>query len=158
MTSEPIANRIVVRRLQEWDAASVAQALEFRGELTLTIPREQLLRTADFLRTDSQLEFSFLSDISPVDRFPMEPRFEVNYHLLSLQLSERIRLKVRLSGGDPVIPSVTSVWSGANWHEREAFDLFGIQFTGHPDLRRLLMPDEWEGYPLRKDYPVEGPR
>jgi len=104
------------------------------------------------------LEFSFLSDISPVDRFPMEPRFEVNYHLLSLQLSERIRLKVRLSGGDPVIPSVTSVWSGANWHEREAFDLFGIQFTGHPDLRRLLMPDEWEGYPLRKDYPVEGPR
>jgi NADH-quinone oxidoreductase subunit C len=157
VTSETIANRVVVRRLQEWDAGSAAEILEFRGELTLIIPRERLLRIADFLRTDSELQFNFLSDISPVDRFPIEPRFEVNYHLLSLNLSQRVRLKVRLSGGDPVIPSVTSIWPGANWHEREAFDLFGIQFGGHPDLRRLLMPDEWEGYPLRKDYPVEGP-
>jgi NADH-quinone oxidoreductase subunit C len=158
VTSEAIANRIVVRRLQEWDSALQVEALEFRGELTLILPRERLLRVADFLRTDQELGFSFLSDISPVDRFPMEPRFELNYHLLSLKLTERVRVKIRIAGDNPVAPSVTSIWPGANWHEREAFDLFGIQFTGHPDLRRLLMPDEWEGYPLRKDYPVEGPR
>jgi NADH-quinone oxidoreductase subunit C len=158
VTSETIANRIVVRRLQEWDAAMPIEALEFRGELTLIIARERLPRIADFLRTDPELEFSFLSDISPVDRFPMEPRFEINYHLLSLKLTERVRLKIRIRGDDPVAPSVTSIWPGANWHEREAYDLFGIHFTGHPDLRRLLLPDEWEGYPLRKDYPAEGYR
>lgn len=134
------------------------EALEFRGELTLIVPRQRLLHIADFLRTDPELEFSFLSDISPVDRFPMEPRFELNYHILSLKLTERVRLKIHIRGDDPVAPSVTSIWPGANWHEREAYDLFGIHFTGHPDLRRLLMPDEWEGYPLRKDYPVEGYR
>jgi NADH-quinone oxidoreductase subunit C len=93
-----------------------------------------------------------------VDRFPMEPRFEVNYHLLSLDRRERLRLKVSLSGSDPTIPSVTSIWPTANWHERESFDLMGIRFEGHPDLSRILMPDEWEGHPLRKDYPVEGYR
>ena len=147
-----------MRRLQEWDAATIGEALEFRGELTLIIPRERLLRIADFLRTDSQLEFNFLSDISPVDRFPMEPRFEINYHLVSMDRRERIRLKVRIAGNDPVMPSVTSVWPTANWHERESFDLFGIRFEGHPDLRRILMPDDWEGHPLRKDYPTEGYR
>jgi len=102
--------------------------------------------------------FPFLSDISVVDRFPLEPRFEVNYHLLSLERRQRLRLKVRLGGQDPVITSVTPVWPTANWHERESFDLMGIRFEGHPDLTRILLPDEWEGYPLRKDYPVEGPR
>jgi len=93
-----------------------------------------------------------------VDRFPMEPRFEVNYHLLSLDRRERLRLKLRVAGNDPTVPSVTSIWPTANWHERENFDLFGIHFEGHPDLRRILMPDDWEGHPLRKDYPVEGYR
>jgi NADH-quinone oxidoreductase subunit C len=91
-----------------------------------------------------------------VDRFPLEPRFEVNYHLVSLEMQARLRLKVRLPGNEPVVTSVTPVWPTANWHERETFDLFGIRFDGHPDLRRILMPDEWEGYPLRKDYPVTG--
>jgi NADH-quinone oxidoreductase subunit C len=104
------------------------------------------------------LRFSFLSDITTLDRFTIEPRFEVNYHLLSLDRRERVRLKVRLSGSDPSIHSVTTIWPTANWHERENFDLFGIRFEGHPDLRRILMPDDWEGYPLRKDYPVEGYR
>jgi NADH-quinone oxidoreductase subunit C len=158
MTSETIANRAVVRRIREWDAALSFEPVEFCGELTLLLPRERLLRVADFLRTDPELQFSFLSDISPVDRFPLDPRFEVNYHLMSMKLPDRVRLKILLPGDNPVAPSVTSVWRGANWHEREAFDLFGIQFSGHPDLRRLLMPDEWEGYPLRKDYPVEGYR
>jgi NADH-quinone oxidoreductase subunit C len=107
---------------------------------------------------DRALQFTFLSDITAVDKFPLEPRFELNYHLLSLEYRKRIRLKVRIPGDDPVIDSVTSIWPAANWHEREAFDLMGIRFEGHPDLTRILMPDDWEGYPLRKDYPVEGYR
>ena len=148
----------VVRQLKEWDAQAVAEVIEFRGETTVVVPREHLLRAAGYLAAEPPLRFSYLSDITTVDRFPLEPRFEVNYHLLSLDRGERLRLKVRLGGSDPVIHSVTSVWPTANWHERENFDLFGIRFEGHPDLRRILMPDDWEGYPLRKDYPVEGYR
>jgi len=158
VAAESSENHAIVLRLSEWDASAVAGVLEFRGEITLLISRGHLLRVTDFLRTDAECQFNFLSDITATDRFPIEPRFELNYHLLSLKRTERLRLKVRLNGADPVAPSVVSVWKGANWHEREAFDLFGIRFTGHPDLRRILMPDEWEGYPLRKDYPAEGYR
>ncbi len=147
-----------VRKLREWDAQAVAEVIEFRGETTVVVPREHLRRAAEFLATDASLQFSFLSDITVVDRFPVEPRFEVNYHLLSLDHKERLRLKVRVPGGNPNVPSVVSVWPTANWHERENFDLFGVRFEGHPDLRRILMPDDWEGHPLRKDYSVEGPR
>ena len=93
-----------------------------------------------------------------MDWYPSEPRFEVIYQLLSIPNKERVRLKVRLSGDNPALDSVTSVWVGANYFEREVFDLFGIRFTGHPRLERILMPDNWEGHPLRKDYPVEGYR
>lgn len=148
----------MVHKLREWDAQAVSEVLEFRGEATVVVPREHLQRAAEYLASEPSLRFSFLSDITAVDRFPLEPRFEVNYHLLSLDRRERLRLKVRLAGSDPVVRSVTSVWPTANWHERENFDLFGIRFEGHPDLRRILMPDDWEGYPLRKDYPVEGYR
>ena len=96
--------------------------------------------------------------VSCVDWYPSDPRFEVIYHLLSIPNKERVRLKVRLSGEMPALDSVTSVWPGANYFEREVFDLFGIRFNGHPYLRRLLMPENWEGHPLRKDYPVEGYR
>jgi len=132
--------------------------LEFRGETTVVVPREHLRRATEFLSSEPSLHFSFLSDITTLDRFPLEPRFEVNYHLVSIDRRERLRLKVRVAGADCVVPSVTSVWPTANWHERENYDLFGIRFDGHPDLRRILMPDDWEGYPLRKDYPVEGYR
>jgi NADH-quinone oxidoreductase subunit C len=101
---------------------------------------------------------NFLSDVTCVDLHPSEPRFEVIYQLLSIPKKERVRLKVRLSGDDPVVESVTSVWPAANYFEREVFDLFGVRFNGHPYLRRLLMPEDWEGHPLRKDYPVEGYR
>jgi len=147
-----------IQRLRDWDAHAVAEVIEFRGETTAVVPREHLRRACEFLAGDPGLQFTFLSDIAVLDRFPIEPRFELNYHLLSLQRRERIRLKVRVSGGDPVVPSVTSIWPAANWHEREAFDLMGVRFEGHPDLTRILMPDDWEGYPLRKDYPVEGYR
>ncbi|HEY6444170.1 MAG TPA: NADH-quinone oxidoreductase subunit C [Candidatus Acidoferrales bacterium] len=135
---------------------AIAEVIESKGETTIVVPAADFLRIAEYLATESALLFSFLSDISVVDRFPLEPRFEVNYHLLSIEKQARLRLKVRLPGRDPIVHSVTAVWPTANWHERENFDLFGIRFEGHPDLRRILMPDEWEGYPLRKDYPVTG--
>ena len=146
----------IVRKLRAWDPAAIAEVRTFRDELTLVVPRSHLRRVAELLQGDAELQFTFLSDITAVDCFPIEPRFELNYHLLSLARRERLRLKVLLSGSDPMVESVTAVWPTANWHEREAFDLFGVRFEGHPDLRRILMPEEWEGYPLRKDYPVEG--
>jgi len=148
----------IVRKLGAWDPQAVAEARAFRGELTIVVPRQYLRRAADFLRGEPDLQFTFLSDITGVDRFPMEPRFELNYHVLSLFRREKLRLKVRIAGSDPAVESVISVWPGADWHEREVFDLFGVRFEGHPDLRRILMPEDWEGYPLRKDYPVEGLR
>jgi NADH-quinone oxidoreductase subunit C len=156
--AQDIENNPTIRRLKGWDPHAVAEAILFRGELTLLIPREHLVRIAEFVRSDAELRFNFLSDITAVDRFPIEPRFELNYHLLSIERRERLRLKIRVQGKDPVVASVTSVWPTANWHEREAFDLFGVRFEGHPDLQRIFMPDDWEGYPLRKDYPVEGYR
>ncbi len=148
----------VVRALRDWDAQVIADAHLFRDELTVVVPCEQLRRVAGFLRASSKLEFNYLSDITAGDHFPIEPRFELNYHMLSIPRRNMLRVKVRVQGSDPVVESVTSVWPTANWHEREVFDLFGVRFEGHPDLRRILMPEDWEGHPLRKDYPVEGSR
>jgi len=147
-----------VQKLRDWDPQAVAEVIEFRGETTVVVPAQSLLRVAEYLASEPSLRFTFLSDLSAVDRFPIEPRFELNYHVLSLDRKERLRLRVRLPGAEPAVASVIPVWPTANWHERETFDLFGIRFNGHPDLTRILLPDEWEGYPLRKDYPVEGPR
>ncbi len=158
MDTQNLEKDSFIRKLQEWDAAAIAEVLDFRGETTIVVARENLQRVAEFLVNDPGMRFAFLSDITAVDKFPIEPRFELNYHLLSLERRARLRLKVRLSGQDPVAPSMVPVWPAANWHEREAFDLMGIRFEGHPDLRRILMPDDWEGFPLRKDYPVEGYR
>ena len=148
----------VVQKLREWDAQAVAEVIEFRGETTVVVPKEKIRRVAEFLASHPSVGHTFLSDLSSVDRFPLEPRFEVNYHLVSLDRRERLRLKVKLAGSDPMVRSVTGVWPTANWHERENYDLFGIRFDGHSDLRRILMPDDWEGHPLRKDYPTEGYR
>lgn len=147
-----------MRRLREWDSAAVAEAIELRGELTVVVHRGHLRRTCEFLRSDPEMQFVLLCDVTGVDRYPVEPRFELNYHLVSLKRRERLRVKVRVSLADPAVESVSSVWPTANWHEREIFDLFGVRFEGHPDLRRILMPEDWEGHPLRKDYPVEGYR
>jgi NADH-quinone oxidoreductase subunit C len=147
-----------VARIRAWRPEAISQLISFRGELTLVVPREHLRPLAEFLAGESDLAFTYLSDVTGVDRFPSEPRFELNYHLLSISRRDSLRLRVRLPGESPVIESVVPVWPTANWHEREIFDLFGMRFEGHPDLRRMLLPDDWEGYPLRKDYPVEGPR
>jgi NADH-quinone oxidoreductase subunit C len=147
----------LTQRLRAWDPEAITEVREFRGELTAVVPQEHLRRVAAYLRIETGLEFDFLSDISAVDRFPMEPRFELNYHLLSLANRQCLNLLVRIHGGvHPAVDTVTAVWPTADWHEREIFDLFGVRFEGHPDLRRILMPDDWDGYPLRKDYPVEG--
>jgi NADH-quinone oxidoreductase subunit C len=145
-------------KIRSVQPGAIDGVISFRGELTLLVPREYLRPLAEFLASDPELAFMYLSDVTAVDRFPIEPRFELNYHLLSIPRREPLRLRVRLPGDRPIIETVVPVWPTANWHEREIFDLIGIRFEGHPNLRRMLLPDDWEGYPLRKDYPVEGPR
>ncbi len=134
--------------------AAIVEAKPDRGEPALVITPEKIGAVCRFLKENQQ--FVRLSGITAVDWFPMEPRFEVVYELHSLSRNQRLRLKCRLPGASPEIESVTSVWRCANWYEREVFDLFGVRFRGHPDPRRILMPADWEGYPLRKDFPVHG--
>jgi len=149
---------VVVAGLRSWSANAIEEVIEFRGETTVVVARKNLRSIAERCRDDHGLQFNLLTDATCLDRFPMEPRYELQYHLVSIPLRQKVRIRVRLFGNDPVVDSVVPVWPGANWLEREIFDLFGIQFTGHPDLRRILLPDDWEGYPLRKDFPVEGYR
>ena len=122
---------------------------------TVIVPRAEFSATCLALRDLPGLRFDLLADVTAVDWWPAEPRFEVIYHLASTELSQRLRLKVRLAGEDAHAPTARGVWLSANWLEREVWDLFGVVFDGHGDLRRLLMPEDWEGHPLRKDYPVQ---
>ncbi|HEX8852232.1 MAG TPA: NADH-quinone oxidoreductase subunit C [Pyrinomonadaceae bacterium] len=134
-----------------------ADIVETLGEVTVVVPREQIVAVCAHLKTTQGLEFNMLSDLCGVDRGPEEePRFEVNYHLFSTTIHHRLRLKVLLNEDDPHVPSVTAVLRTANWHERETFDMFGVVSDGHPDLRRILLPDEWQGHALRKDFPLRG--
>ncbi len=155
---EQLKSHPAVARLLAWNPASIAEVKFDRDEMTIYLDRSSLREACALLRDDADCAFNFLSDVTCVDWFPAEPRFEVVYHLLSISKKERVRLKVRLDSASPAVESTTSVWPAANFFEREVFDLFGIRFTGHPYLRRLLMPENWEGHPLRKDYPVEGYR
>src|SRR5215467_849854 len=155
---EQLKNHPAVARLLAWNP-TVIQGVKFdREEMTIVVDRSGIREVCALLREDSSCAFNFLSDITCVDWYPQEPRFEVVYHLLSIPNKERVRLKVRLESQSPALASVTSVWPAANFFEREVYDLFGVRFDGHPYLRRLLMPENWEGHPLRKDYPVEGYR
>ena len=155
---EELKGHPALARLLEWNAKVVQSARFDRDELTLWIDRGLIREACAILRDGTGCPFNYLADLTCVDWYPSEPRFEVVYHLHSVERNERVRLKCRVRGEDPVIESVTGVWRGANWYEREVFDLFGIKFLNHPDLRRILMPDDWEGHPLRKDYPVTGSR
>jgi NADH-quinone oxidoreductase subunit C len=147
---------VVAEQLRAWNPNAIEEVTEFRGETTIVLPRKILRAAAEHCRDNAELKFDLLTDATCVDRYPHEPRYELNYHLVSIPRRRKVRLKVRLSGADAVVDTLVPVWPGANWLEREIFDLFGIQFTGHPDLRRILLPEDWEGHPLRKDYPVEG--
>jgi NADH-quinone oxidoreductase subunit C len=136
--------------------SSLATDAKFdRGELTITVGREDIIPACEALK---QAGYNFLEDVTAVDWYPSEPRFQITYHFLSILLKERLRLIVRLDSDDAALDSITPVWPAANFYEREVFDLFGVHFGGHPNLRRIMMPEDWKGHPLRKDYPVEGYR
>jgi NADH-quinone oxidoreductase subunit C len=155
---EQLKSHPALARLLGWNAGAV-QAVRFdREELTVWVDSGLIREACAILRDDPACPFNYLADLTAVDWYPSEPRFETVYHLLSIPKKERVRIKARLDGSSPVIESVTSVWPAANQFEREVFDLFGVRFTGHPRLERIMMPDNWEGHPLRKDYPVEGYR
>jgi NADH-quinone oxidoreductase subunit C len=126
-----------------------------RNELTLTIDKDQIRAACEVVRAAG---YNMLVDVTCVDWYPSEPRFQVTYHILSHSLKERLRLAAMVDSIDTSVDSITPVWPSANFYEREVWDLFGVRFHGHPNLRRIMMPDEWEGHPLRKDYPVEGYR
>jgi NADH-quinone oxidoreductase subunit C len=148
---------LVADKLKERFADAVQEALEAHGELTLVVSREHIVDICRFLKDDPELRYDMLMDVAGVDYLGREPRFEVVYHLYSIPHNRRLRLKVRVPESDLVVPSVSAVWSTANWHEREAFDMLGIWFAEHPDLRRIYMPDDYPGHPLRKDFPISGP-
>ena len=142
-------------RIREAAPEARAEAAAATDQPTLYVAREALEEVCLILRDAPVLRFDFLVDITAVDWFPRDPRFEIVYHLAALELRQRLRLKVRVPGADPRAPTVAAVWPAAGWAEREVFDLFGIVFDGHGDLRRILMPEDWDGHPLRKDYPVQ---
>ena len=125
------------------------------GEPTVYVDPQDLPRALRALRDLPSLRFALLAELTAADFFPREPRFELVYQLVSIDHRLRLRVKARVGGADAHVATVTDIWPGANWLEREVWDLFGIAFDGHPDPRRLLMPEDWEGYPLRKDYPVQ---
>jgi len=156
MLPEYLRDRAVAAAVQTFDGDAIQAGQYERGELTLESAPAKIASICGFLKYDQQ--FVRLSTVTAVDRWPTEPRFEVVYHLHSVERNERVRLKCRIPGDAPGIQSVTGVWRGANWYEREVFDLFGIQFEGHPNLVRIMMPEGWTGHPLRKDYPVTGQR
>jgi NADH-quinone oxidoreductase subunit C len=155
---EQLKDRPELAALLAWKPEVVTAAKFDRNELTLWVDRIGLRDACLTLKNDARLQYTALADITCVDWYPREPRFEVVYHLFSIPNKKYVRLKVRLSGDDAAVDSLVPVWPGANFFEREVFDLFGVRFDQHPNLARIMMPEDWEGHPLRKDYPVEGYR
>jgi NADH-quinone oxidoreductase subunit C len=152
---EGLPDHPALKAILAWNPDALTDAKVDRGELTLSVGKDSILAACETLRSAG---YNFFEDMTAVDWYPSDPRFQLSYHLLSHAYKERIRLRAMVDEEDPSAESITSLWPGANYYEREVFDLFGIRFEGHPNLRRILMPDDWQGYPLRKDYPVEGYR
>ena len=155
-----LAGHPAIKAILAWKPEALEDAKFDRGELTLTIDAGQIRAAA---ATVQAAGYTFFEDVTAVDWYPSSPRFQLSYHIVSHIYKERIRLRVLLNdtnqdGDAPAVETITPVWPAANFYEREVFDLFGIRFESHPNLRRIMMPDEWQGYPLRKDYPVEGYR
>ncbi len=151
-----IENNITVRKLRNKFPDDTIEVSTFRDEVTVRIRPSAVIHICQFLRDDEALQFNFLMDVTSLDYPKRAERFDVVYHLYSLTHNYRLRLKASVGGDQPSINSVTSVWKTANWLEREVFDLMGIHFKGHPDLRRIVLPEDWQGHPLRKDYPLKG--
>jgi NADH-quinone oxidoreductase subunit C len=152
---ESLPDHPAVKAILAWNPKALTDAKFDFDELTLTVVPEEI-RAAAF--TMQAAGYNFFEDMTAVDWFPASPRFQLSYHLVSFAYKERIRLRALLEDADPAIDSITQVWPGADYFEREVFDLFGVRFEEHPNLRRIMMPDDWQGHPLRKDYPVEGYR
>jgi NADH-quinone oxidoreductase subunit C len=150
-----LPNHPAIKTILDWNASALTDAKFDFGELTLTIEPSHIRAACTAVQSAG---YNFFEDVTAVDWFPASPRFQLSYHILSFPRKDRIRLRVMLDEADPSVDSIVPVWAGANFYEREVFDLFGIRFAGHPDLRRIMMPDDWKGHPLRKDYPVEGYR
>ena len=150
-----MAGHPAVAAVTALDPDVLADARWDRNELTLTIAPESIVPAASAVQAAG---YNFLEDVTAVDWFPASPRFQISYHIVSHTLKERIRLRVMLDEAQPSVDTMTAVWPSANYYEREVFDLFGVRFDGHPNLRRIMMPEDWSGHPLRKDYPVEGYR
>ena len=148
-------NNRAVLKLKEKFASSVLDVKEFRGEVTVTVKKDDVIEICNFLKTN--LQYNLLTDVTAVDYFGKDPRFMVVYNLYSIPNKDRILVKAPVSEADCTIDSVTGLWSSAIFLEREVYDLMGIKFNNHPDLRRILMTDDWVGHPLRKDYPLQGP-
>ena len=144
-----------LRRLMDALPGAVVETHAHLGDATALVERERIADVLGFLRDDPELAFDMLTDLCAVDHLPRVPRFEVVYHLHSVPINQRVRIKARVPEDDPEIGSVVDLYASADWMEREVFDLYGIRFRGHPDLRRILLYDEFEGHPLRKDYPKE---
>lgn len=156
----PLAGATVVLVREQFGEA-LLEVVEHRGETTLILQPEHIVAVCQALRDAPNLRYDFLADLTAVDWEVRDPRYDVVYQLTSLKTRASIRLKLRVGDEDtpdPEVPSVTHVWPAANWYEREVFDLFGIRFAGHPQMKRILMPADWVGYPLRKDYPLTGIR
>ena len=152
---EGLPDHPAIKAILAWDSAALEDARFDRNELTLTFATDQIREACTTVQAAG---YNFFEDMTAVDWYPAAPRFQLSYHILSHAYKERIRLRVMVDEAHPAVETITSVWAGANYYEREVFDLFGIRFEGHPDMRRIMMPDDWTGHPLRKDYPVEGYR
>jgi NADH-quinone oxidoreductase subunit C len=155
---EVLKHKPELEALLGWNSAAVQGAKFDRNELTIYIERTSLRDACRALKDNAQLKYDSLMDVTCVDWYPNNPRFEVVYHLFSTSTKKRVRLKVKLAGDDSRVDSLVPIWPGADFFEREVFDLFGIRFDQHPNLKRIMMPEGWNGHPLRKDYPVEGYR
>jgi NADH-quinone oxidoreductase subunit C len=157
MKEVPMADaNVAVKKLKDKFPDAVLGVETFREEVTVTVSKKAIVEICRFLHSDPELQFHLLTDLCGVDHFQKTPRFEVVYHLCSVKNNQRLRVKAGVGETESIL-TVSTVWKVANWYEREAYDLLGIHFENHPDLRRILLWDGYEGYPLRKDFPVEGP-
>jgi NADH-quinone oxidoreductase subunit C len=150
-----MSEHAAVAKLKGEFSGSILDVVEFRGETTVIVKKEDIVAICSFLK--DKAGYNFLTDLCGVDYLGKSPRFMVVYQLYNIATHERLRLKVPVEESDPTVDTVSGVWGTANWHERECWDLMGISFNNHPDLRRILLPADWQGHPLRKDYPLQGP-